>query len=70
MMETITLRVTGMTCGGCEHAVTRAVGRLAGVGEVSASHVEEKVAVTFDPVAVTPDQIKARIAAAGYTVAG
>lgn len=70
IMETITLRVTGMTCGGCENAVKRAVGRLDGVSEVSASHVKQEVAVMFDPVAVTPDQIQARIAAAGYTVVG
>ncbi len=68
-METVTLRVTGMTCGGCENAVKRALGRLEGVSEVTASHVEEKVGVSFDSAMVTPDQITARIAAIGYTVA-
>jgi copper chaperone CopZ len=68
-MEQMTLRVTGMSCGGCENAVTRALGRLEGVSEVTASHVEEKVGVSFDPAAVTPDQIRATIAAIGYTVA-
>ena len=69
MMETLTLKVTGMTCGGCENAVKRALGRLDGVSEVTASHVEEAVGVTFDPARVTPDHIKARIAAIGYAVA-
>jgi copper chaperone CopZ len=68
-METVTLRVTGMTCGGCENAVKRALGRLEGVSEVTASHVEEKVGVSFDPATVTPDEITARISAIGYTVA-
>jgi copper chaperone CopZ len=68
-METVTLRVTGMTCGGCENAVKRALERLEGVSEVTASHVEEKVGVSFDSAMVTPDQITARIAAIGYTVA-
>ena len=68
-MDTLTLRVTGMTCGGCENAVKRALGRLEGVSEVTASHVEEKVAVYFDPATVTPDEITARISATGYTVA-
>ena len=58
-----------MTCGGCENAVKRALGRLDGVSEVTASHVEEKVGVRFDPARVTSDHIKARIAAIGYTVA-
>ncbi len=70
MAETLTLRVTGMTCGGCENAVRRALGRLDGVTEVTASHVEERVGVTFDPSRVTPDAIRQKIAAAGYTVAG
>ncbi|MEW5983597.1 MAG: cation transporter [Acidobacteriota bacterium] len=70
MNETITLRVTGMTCGGCEHAVKRAVGRLDGVTDVTASHAEERVGVTFDPARVTPDAIRQKIVAAGYTVAG
>jgi copper chaperone len=68
-VERLTLNVTGMTCGGCENAVKRALGRLEGVGEVTASHAEQRVGVSFDPSRVTSDQIKARIAAIGYTVA-
>jgi copper chaperone len=69
MVETVTLKVTGMTCGGCENAVKRALGRLEGVSEVTASHVEEQVGVSFDSTMVTPDQIRTRVAAIGYTVA-
>jgi copper chaperone len=69
MIETITLKVTGMTCGGCENAVKRGLGRLDGVGEVTASHVNERVTVAFDPARITPDRIKARVAEIGYTVA-
>ncbi|MEI6668006.1 MAG: heavy-metal-associated domain-containing protein [Acidobacteriota bacterium] len=69
-MNTLTLRVTGMTCGGCENAVKRALGRLDGVGDVTASHSQEQVGVTYDAGRVTPDQITAKIAAAGYTVVG
>jgi copper chaperone len=68
MMETLTLNVTGMTCGGCENAVKRGLSRLEGVGEVTASHAEATVAVTFDPNRVSPEEIKARIGAMGYTV--
>ncbi|MCX6551797.1 MAG: cation transporter [Acidobacteria bacterium] len=69
-MDTVTVRVTGMTCGGCENAVKRALGRLDGVAVVTASHVEQKVGVTFDPARVTLDQIAQKITAAGFTVAG
>jgi copper chaperone len=67
-METVTLRVTGMTCGGCENAVKRALGRLDGVADVAASHAQQSVTVTFDPGKATLDAIKERIAAAGYQV--
>ena len=69
-MDTVTLRVTGMTCGGCENAVKRAVGRLEGVIDVTASHVEQKVGVTFDPARVSTETIAQKITAAGYTVGG
>ncbi len=63
------LHVTGMTCGGCENAIKRAVGRLTGVSEVSASHAEQSVAVSYDPEKVTLEAIKSRIQALGYQVA-
>ena len=68
MMETLTLKVTGMTCGGCENAVKRGLARLDGIGEVTASHAEARVTVTFDPDRVSPEEIRARIGAMGYTV--
>jgi copper chaperone len=68
-MDTVTLNVTGMTCGGCENSVKRALGRLDGVTDVTASHVEQRVVVTLDPARVSTAQIRDRIAACGFTVA-
>jgi copper chaperone len=68
MAETLTLTVTGMTCGGCENAVKRAVRRLEGVADVTASHAAQQVGVTYDASTVTRDQIVQKITAAGYTV--
>ena len=65
---TLTLHVTGMTCGGCENAVKRAVARLAGVSEVSASHLEQRVTVAYDAAQVTPEAIAAKINGLGYQV--
>lgn len=67
-MDTVTLTVTGMTCGGCENSVKRALGRLQGVIDVAASHAEQKVVVTLDPASVTPAQVRERIAACGFAV--
>jgi copper chaperone CopZ len=65
---TLTLHVTGMTCGGCENAVKRAVGKLPGVASVEASHAAEQVVVEFDEGQTGPDAIKARIEALGYRI--
>jgi copper chaperone len=67
-MEQLTLIVNGMTCGGCENAVKRAVSGLAGVMEVSASHRENRVTLTYDASKVNRAAIAQRIEDAGYSV--
>jgi copper chaperone CopZ len=68
MAEDLTLTVTGMTCGGCENAVRRALSGLAGVANVTASHRDNRVTLTFDPSQVDRAAIAKRIQDAGYTV--
>jgi copper chaperone len=68
MNETLTLKVTGMTCGGCENAVKRTVSQLDGVSEVAASHKAEEVVVSYDAARVSRDQIAAKIQRLGYQV--
>jgi copper chaperone len=69
MTETLQLTVTGMTCGGCETAVKRALGQLAGVEEVSASHTANLVGVRYDTDKVTRAMVREKIEALGYEVA-
>jgi len=57
-----------MTCGGCENAVKRAVGKLPGVASVDASHAAQQVTVDFDASQTTLDAIKAKITTLGYQV--
>ncbi len=66
-MEQVTLHVTGMTCGGCEHAVKRAVSRLGGVSQVTASHPQNEVIVEYDAAKVDRALIANAINKAGYT---
>jgi copper chaperone CopZ len=68
MATTLTLPVHGMTCGGCENAVKRAVGAMPGIADVEASHREHRVVVTFDPALVTPADIESKIGKLGYRV--
>jgi copper chaperone len=65
-MEQLTLHVTGMTCGGCENAVKRAVSRLGGVVGVTASHQDNRVVVDFDRAKVDRARIADAIDKAGF----
>jgi copper ion binding protein len=67
-MEQLTLTVTGMTCGGCENAVKRAVSRVAGVSAVNASHADNQVTVEYNAAQVDRAQIAEAITKAGYQV--
>ncbi|MEO8419163.1 MAG: heavy-metal-associated domain-containing protein [Methylophilaceae bacterium] len=67
-MHTITLFISDMTCGGCANAVTKVLLALPGVVKAEVSHVEAKAEVSYDPGQVTPEQLKAAIANAGYGV--
>jgi copper chaperone CopZ len=68
-METLELTVTGMTCGGCENAVKRAVSTLAGVESVAASHTANHVTVSVDPAKVGRAQLTQKIETLGDNVA-
>ena len=68
MAETLHLTVTGMTCGGCENAVTSSLRQMPGVQEVRASHRANSVDVTFDASRLTPGVIRTTIEGLGYRV--
>ncbi|MEW6323246.1 MAG: heavy-metal-associated domain-containing protein [Acidobacteriota bacterium] len=68
MQADVKLRVTGMTCGGCENAVKRALGTLPGVSEISASHVANEVTLRHDPELASLDAIRRKIESLGYSV--
>jgi copper chaperone len=64
-----TITVQGMTCGGCEQSIQRAVTTLDGVDEVRADHRAGRVTVRFDADIVGEESIGERIREVGYTVA-
>ena len=68
-METIEIHVTGMTCGGCENSVKRALAQLPGVETVTASHQGDRVGVTYDAARVSRAAIEQKIEELGYRVA-
>ena len=66
-METTELSVGGMTCGGCEASIKRALERVDGVIVVTASHESGSVIVDSDPP-VERARIVEAIEGAGYEV--
>jgi Cu+-exporting ATPase len=65
-MQSIKLRINGMTCAACAVASERAVKKLPGVGDASVNFSTEKLSVTFDDSSVGVDAIKDAVAKAGY----
>jgi copper chaperone len=65
---TLTLKITGMTCGGCVRSVTGVLQALPGVESVSVSLEQGQAQVRFDPAQVTPAQLAAAVEDAGFDV--
>ncbi|KMY55074.1 copper resistance protein CopZ [Bacillus sp. FJAT-27231] len=67
-METITLKVSGMSCGHCIKAVEGSVGELPGVDSVKVALENGEVQVQYDAGKVSLDKIKETIDDQGYDV--
>ena len=67
-MESVTLNVQGMTCGGCVASVTRVLKAVPGVSEVAVTLQPGAANVTFDPARTQPAALRAAIEDAGFDV--
>jgi copper chaperone CopZ len=65
-MERVALKIEGMSCGHCVRAVDQVLKSLTGV-QVEQVGVGSAV-VSYDPAAVTPEQIREAISEEGYEV--
>ena len=68
-METITLKVDGMTCGGCVASVTRVLKAAPGVADAVVKLDAKSATVTFDPAQTSVGALKEAIEDAGYVAA-
>jgi copper chaperone len=55
--QTCTLKVSGMTCAGCEAAVRMAAKSVDGVKTVKVSYEKGSAELTYDPAKTTPGAI-------------
>lgn len=66
-VKTVTLRVEGMTCGGCTLATRKVLERLEGVQKAEVSYEQSRAVVTYDPAKVSVPQMIAAVRTLGYT---
>lgn len=69
-MESVVLKVAGMTCGGCVRSVTNVLQPLAGVTNVVVTLQPSEARVTFDPAKTNLDMLRKAIESAGFDVVG
>ena len=67
-IETLQLKVGGMSCSFCAESIRKAVGRQPGVEEVHVSIAHEEALVRYDPNGTSAMQIKDTLRGLGYTV--
>lgn len=66
--NTLTLPVTGMTCGGCVNSVHTVLKALPGVLSVEVTLSPGQAQVTFDPAQTGQAQLEQAIVDAGFGV--
>ena len=66
--QTVTLPVTGMTCGGCVRSVERKLAATPGVSKAQVSLEQASAAVEFDPGRTKVPDLVAAIEQLGYQV--
>jgi copper chaperone len=67
-METLTLNIKGMSCGGCVKSVTGVLQNISGVSKVEVSLEQNQASITYDPAQAKLAQFKAAIEDAGFDV--
>ena len=65
-METTTIKVGGMSCGGCVKSVTGVLTALDGVTKAEVSLEQKQAVVEFDAAKLTRYQLKEVIEDAGF----
>jgi copper chaperone len=69
-MQTETMNVTGMQCGGCATKISLALNRLTGVEDVQVSLASGEVTVRYDERLTSPPKLKDVVINSGFGVDG
>jgi copper chaperone CopZ len=69
-MQTDTMNVTGMRCGGCVTKLELALNRIIGVDNVDISLASGEVTVVYDEARTSPSALQAGVIRTGFGVHG
>jgi Cu+-exporting ATPase len=64
--DTVTLQVSGMSCGGCSGRVQRALQQHPGVSAAAVDLTRKSATVEFDPAATSAEGLVQAVRSAGY----
>ncbi len=67
-MQTVTLGISGMTCGGCVNSVKRVLAALDGVAKADVSLEARRAVVEYDPAKLGVEQLQRAVVEAGYEI--
>ncbi|MCK2089400.1 cation transporter [Thauera aromatica] len=65
-MDEVTIKVEGMSCGGCVKNVTGVLKALSGVAEAQVSLENASATVRYDPAIVSLEALRAAVENAGF----
>jgi copper chaperone len=68
-METTTIKVGGMSCGGCVKSVTNVLSALPGVAKAEVTLTPGEARVEFDPAQATRERMLQAVEDAGFDAA-
>ncbi len=69
-MQTVSMKVEGMTCNGCVASVSRVLKAVPGVASAEVTLQPGAATVTYDPAQTDVARLRHAIEDAGYDVAG
>ncbi len=68
IMETLTLKVEGMTCSHCEMTVSKALRSVSGVKDVDVSHEKDSAEITVKKGKVKLEKLIEAVESVGYKI--
>ena len=69
-MQTDSMNVTGMQCGGCSTKISLALNAITGVEDVQVSLASGQVSVQYNEQRMSPQQLEAAVINSGFGVNG